>query len=341
LARSAGFWWAALTDRLDSDLAVPGDEEALSLLTPSGDRGELYTIAARHFARALGVENTDWPPPGELATPRFAQVLAVHMVALAAVEALRHGTAAPTQSHAVSAYLLSREYSHWQQLHVRSENPLATPPVTMRRAAYLATLTGALPRAEARDVLASVQLADPGAAADQIIDDHRVCYPPEDPRTVMEPLHPDRLGEDLIALATPSHLHTGAGTSQLLDDWTLTAPRALLADNDGEPPPWTRTAITVLVETSRRWPHVAVGTLYPLIRTRPELVLAAGGATLKRSNRFCRPFGTSTWTPPRPRSPLLSLAFASTRPATLPLTLVSMPRMLGVSAMPANTSPPR
>ncbi|MET8042221.1 tetratricopeptide repeat protein [Micromonospora sp. NPDC005215] len=283
LARSVGFWWPAVTDRLDGDLDLDADDVPLPPLGADRDRADLYGTAARHFAAALGVRDAStWPPPPGLADPDFAQVLAVHMAALAAVDAHRHSTTAPTAPHAISAYLLRREYANWHQLHTRTEDPLPTPPQVLRRATYVATLTGALPRPAARTALTGVDLAASIQAADQIIDDHRTCTPPTDPGTVLEALHPDRLGEDLIALCTPGHPHTGADTAGLLDDWTLTAPTALLTTGDGTPPGWTPSTLTVLVETARRWPHIAANVLYPLIRQQPHLALAAGGATLTR-----------------------------------------------------------
>ncbi|MEV0901378.1 tetratricopeptide repeat protein [Actinoplanes sp. NPDC049802] len=263
LARSAGYWWPALADRVESDLAVPTADAALPSL--SADRTILYADAATRFAAVLGVDG-DWTPPPGLGDDRFGQVLAVHMAALAAVDAHRHGDDTPAGPEGVSAYLLRREAAHWHHMHARAENPLVTPPEVMHRAVWTATLTGALPRPDAREALRRAGL-DGG---DRLIDDHRACYPSADPRTVLEPLHPDRLGEDLIALSVPGHDRGGG----LTDDWTLTA-APLLAGLPGE-------VLTVLVETSRRWPHVATELLYPLIRQRPESAIAAGGATLTR-----------------------------------------------------------
>jgi len=45
-------------------------------------------------------------------------------------------------------------------------------------------------------------------------------------------------------------------------------------------PQHIRNAVTVLIEAARRWPHLAVDHLYPLLRTRPDLAIAAGSAAL-------------------------------------------------------------
>jgi hypothetical protein len=187
------------------------------------------------------------------------------MAALVAVDAHRHGDKAPAQPHALSAYLLRRERAHWHTLHART--------------VYVATLTGAMRRDEAHHVLHRVQLTEPGI--DTILDDHRFCYPPHDSRTVLESLHPDRLGEDMLALTTPGHEHTGDNGWQP-DDWATNTAHTLLSGAEPDPPAWAPGAVTVLIETARRWQHVAVDVLYPMLRQRPDLAIAAGGAALPR-----------------------------------------------------------
>ncbi|MBQ0990718.1 tetratricopeptide repeat protein [Micromonospora sp. H61] len=278
LARSAKHWWPAVADRAEADLQAATDELALpSLVGGNCNPDALFIAAADRFARALGSEHAGgWPVP-DLGGPAFARLLAIHMSALATVEALRHGDSPPTSSYAVSAYLLRREQRYWHEMWTR-ETPLSTLPQTMHRAVFMATLIGALPRLDARRALVGAALATDVTAADKIIDDHSVCHPPTDPKLVMEALHPDRLGEDFIALSVPGHSHHDAG---LTDDWTQTAPAAFLAGH-GKAPVSTVNAISVLVETARRWPHVATRVLYPLLRAHPHLALAAGGATVVR-----------------------------------------------------------
>jgi hypothetical protein len=280
LARSEGYWWPALADRADSDLGIEVDQRALPALAADStdDRRGLFVAAAARFATALGLEPADWPVPN-LSADGFGQVLAVHMAALATVDATRHGEAPPTQAGTVSAYLLRRELAYWYQLHTRTELPMHSPPAVMHRTVLAATLTGVQPRDQAHQALADAGVIAPGIGADRIIDDHTTCYPPADTRTVFEPLHPDRLGEDLIALSTAGH--DRHGVVDLERDWTPTAITGLLTTS-GSPPVWAATAITVLVETARRWPHLATEVLYPIIRKHPRLAITAGGATLTR-----------------------------------------------------------
>jgi len=276
LARSAGFWWAALRDRLDSDHGIAADATALLPLDGHTDRAVLFGAARERFADALGV-----PGAGDLVVPDlsgdgFRQILAVHMAALVAVDADHRGRTPPTQPHALSAYLLNREKAHWHQLHTRTGDRRQTSPEAMGRAVYLATLAGPVTREVAGGILTRTGVTEPGVAT--IIDDHRFCYPAAEPAAVLQALRPDRLGEDLIALSTPGHPYAGADDWEP-DDWAATAAHTLLTGESGD---WAPAAVTVLVETARRWPHVATGVLYPLIRHDPGLALAAGGATITR-----------------------------------------------------------
>jgi tetratricopeptide (TPR) repeat protein len=279
LARSAGFWWPAFRDALDRDYGIEASRQELLPLGHDVDREELFRQAMRCFAAAMQISGADGlaHPPGLHTDDSFAQILAVHMAALGAVDAHHRGSTAPTDPQTLSIYLLNREVAHWHEIHTRTDDPRRTDPETMARAVYVATLTGPLPHPDARDVLSRAELIDPGI--DIIIGDHRFCYPPQNSGTVLQSLLPDRLGEDLVALTTPGQPHATRNDWQP-DAWAIHTPFKLLA---GDPAPvWAPTAVTVLVETAHRWPHVAKEVLYPLIRQHPSLALAAGGATLTR-----------------------------------------------------------
>jgi hypothetical protein len=198
------------------------------------------------------------------------------MAALVAVDTHRHGRESIIEPHALSAYLLNRERAHWHALHARIEDRRPTSPEMMGRAVYVATLTGPLRHSDARHALGRANVTEPGV--DTVIDDHRFCYPPQDPDTVLQGLHPDRLGEDLIALTTPGYPHAG-DDGWTPDPWATNAAHALLT-TDHPPAVWTSTAVTVLVETAHRWPHIATNVLYPVLRNHPGLAITAGGATL-------------------------------------------------------------
>jgi tetratricopeptide (TPR) repeat protein len=287
LARAAGLWWEALEQRLDTDYGIPAAAQVLPPLGGEVSRDELFTVAWDHFAAALGVTGAvpagaGAAAPAGLGGPGFGLVLTVHMTALAGVDACRQGETAPGDPARVSAYLLKRERAHWQQWHARGEDRLATPPQVMGRAVYAATLAGPLPQADGVTALARAQVAAAPDHARQVLDDHRKCYPAQNPATVLEPLYPDRLGEDFLALTTPGQPGgTAADLAAFTDAWAADAIPGLLAPGaEQDQPPWSGPAVTVLIETARRWPHMAAGQLYPLLRARPELALQAGAAAL-------------------------------------------------------------
>ncbi|GAB2627407.1 hypothetical protein Aab01nite_80790 [Paractinoplanes abujensis] len=274
LARSHRLWWSSLTSLIEHN-GIESDDRPLGTLTVDRAGDILFTEAATRFAAMLGVDRPGWTPPDGFDARQFRQILGVHMAALAAVEAHRHGDRAPVEPHAVSAYLLGREYAYWYGRD-RDQDARAQ---SLQRATCTAYLAGPLAEKPAQEALLRVGLAAREEAARRLLDDHRDLYPPEDDSLVFEPLAPDRLGEDLIALSTPGHRVRAAVAAT--DDWTLGAVRMLLRTVP-EPPVWAPVAVTRLVETARRWPHVATEMLYPILRQAPMLAVDAGGVTLSR-----------------------------------------------------------
>ncbi|WP_052434404.1 tetratricopeptide repeat protein [Streptacidiphilus melanogenes] len=294
LARPAGLWWEGLETWIGDTLDAPAETHPVRpLATAPSARADLFRHARDSFAGRLGLpaDQADRiDPPGDLDLDEdYAQILTVHIAALAAVDARLRDDKAPDNPARASAYLLKRERAHWSALHHRTPGPLSTTPETMGRVVLTATLTRQLTRTQGRQALGGAGLADTAEAANTLLDDHRSCYPahPSDPVgavTVLEPLYPDRLGEDFLGLTIPAgpdapHPVPDAAT----DDWAHGAAARLLlsASPDTEATaPWVRDVLTVLIETARRWPHVATGELYPLLRAHPELALRAGGTAL-------------------------------------------------------------
>ncbi|MEV0629687.1 tetratricopeptide repeat protein [Nonomuraea wenchangensis] len=288
LARPAGVWWDSIAAWAERVLDLDADAQALPpLVAEPAMRQRLFAEARDHFAAALALPAeqaaTIAPPAGLADDAEYAQVLTVHIAALAAVDAHRHGEEEPGDPARASAYLLRREREHWAELHRRLPEPLVSDPVTMGRAVFTATFTRPLARPDARRALRHADLAETVERVNTLLDDHAYCYPPAQAGTVLEPLYPDRLAEDFAALAIPDPAVAGLAG----DDWAGHALSGLLSDpagqgGQGQVPPWIRPALTMLIETARRWPHVAATQLYPLLATRPELMLYAGGATLAR-----------------------------------------------------------
>ena len=255
LARPAGLWWTALRHELDKADAAT-DEIPLAPLAPTReDRRAVFRAARDRFAELLDVNPAGSTTPVDLDEDDYARVLSVHMAALVAVDAAGAGRRAPADAVGLSSYLLDREHAYWQDLHTQHAGHIR--PRVMGRAVFLATLTRPLPREQALGVLRHVELASSAESCEQIIDDHAACYPPADTDTVFEPLYPDRLGEDFLALQLPGHT-MGSYTP---DGWTTDAlPRLLTAVDGhgaGSAPQHLRNTVTVLIEAARRWPHVA------------------------------------------------------------------------------------
>jgi tetratricopeptide (TPR) repeat protein len=275
LARGAGGWWDTMQYRFDRFDVASDSMRLESLADTLSERTRVFAAARDRFAASdlLDVADSDRiRAPEHIDTDAFRLVLTLHMAALAAVSAHPRRQTPPHEPAALSAYLLQREREYWQAMY--DNQRISIRPDAMARAVFTAILSRPLPYDNAVSALDRVGIP----AAGQVIDDHRLCYPPVDPTMVLAPLYPDRLGEDFLALQTPGH-HVHSYTP---DPWAADAVRHLLSYEAGaqDPPPWTRTAITTLVETARRWPHVAHAHLYPLIRRYPQLALAGGGATL-------------------------------------------------------------
>ncbi len=263
LARPAGAWWEASRHPL-SRLGFDVSQTPLAALADTPEhRWEAFAAARDRFAALLGVRAPERVPA--LDHDAYGLVLTLHMAALAAV--LDPDGKADTDPARLSAYLLDRERDHWQAMY-DNDRRVSTPPETMARTVFTGTLTGPLPRGAAVALLDRLGLPDPG----QAVDDHGTCYPATDPATVLEPLYPDRLGEDFIAVRTPGH-----DVGYRPDPWAAEAPAAVLAGEAAAG--YTPHVLGVLAETGRRWPHVA-GRLHALLRDRPALAVAAGGTAL-------------------------------------------------------------
>jgi tetratricopeptide (TPR) repeat protein len=279
LARPAR-WWVMLGHRLEQ-LGVTADNTQLSALARDPmTRAEVFQAAVDRFAEPdlyhLSGTGVEWPP-GLDSDDAYGQVLTVHMAALAAVDAAARGSVPPDDPDGLSSYLLAREWEHWRLLHAtKFHSGYTTAPDVMARTVYTAILTRAHSYEAGIALLDQTGIASDAASAGRILDDHAICYPPVRASTVLEPLYPDRLAEDFLALLTPGHADTA-----VTDAWAATAAsRLLVRAADGLPPEHASAAMVMLVETARRWPHVANEVLYPLLRTCPSLGLVAGGAVL-------------------------------------------------------------
>lgn len=284
LSRSAGDWWEMLAHRLMRQDIGPQARHLQPLSAGPSGAGLLFRAARDRFAQVLGVPGADAIEVPDLTHDDFGLVLAVHMAALVAVDARLHDARVPADPARLSDYLLRRERDAWHSLPPDVNQRPRSDGRALGRAVYTAVLSGPLPRPEAERALGRTRLAGTPESAARLLDDHRVLYPTRQPGTDLEPLYPDRLAEDFLALTTPG----GSGTSALADPWAAGVPALLLAPDDPRDPPpsWSRTGITVLIQAAARWDHLRTGTLYPLLRSHPRLAVQAGSAALSALSEF-------------------------------------------------------
>ncbi|MGW8360007.1 hypothetical protein ACWGK1_05495 [Streptomyces wedmorensis] len=296
-ARSSDMWPAVQAALSDVQAAT-----SLQILGPlpggdgRGPRAEMFRVARDAFAAVHEPENgpafaSRLLPPMPWEGGDFGLTLSVHMAALVAVDALVRGEPPPTDAAFLVTYLLNRERSHWARLHTQDAGRRTaavgrvwtTPPEVMNRTVFTAALTGPVSHQTAFDVVDRAIANDPavvGHSAERIVADHIACYPPAEPhrRTVLEPLLPDRLAEDFLALTLPGHT---AETAYPSAPWAPATLGALLPHGaDDQPAPWAPRALTFLAASAARWPHLRHGHLYPLLRQAPWLAVAAGGPAL-------------------------------------------------------------
>ncbi|WFB06145.1 tetratricopeptide repeat protein [Streptomyces sp. LX-29] len=288
--------WPALRAALEPLYAGASSRRLEPVPDADGARAELFTAARDGFAALYGVpEPSAIEPPGPLHHPDLGLTLAVLMAALVAVDARHRGRRPPTDVAGLTLYLLDREHLHWATLpgdgrHLLPDpaddggrsgrsgggpapRPYRTPPEVMNRTVFVAALTGALPRAAGAELTRRLL---PGQDVEQVLADHAVCYPPTASGVVFEPLYPDRLAEDFLALTLPGH-----DAEYPARDWAAETTVALLARTpDGTAPNWLPRTVSALAAAAARWPHVGRGHLYPLLHRDPRLAVEAGGDAL-------------------------------------------------------------
>ena len=268
-------WWPAMRGELAELRATADDLLLRPLAGTTQAREEMFHGARDRFAELLGVDQpARIQPPPSLTDETYGLVLALHMAALVAVDAHRRGQRLPTDPEGLAAYLLDREYMNWRRLYdsrTRGEE-FRTPPSVMARTVFTAVLTGPARHRAGTKVLKNLELK----SRSRILTDHRVCYPPLDRATVLEPLYPDRLAEDFLALMLPGHNISGYDP----DPWAVDAPTTLLTRSaNDQPPPYTPRTITFLAAAAARWPHAAEH-LNAILADDPALAVEAGSAAL-------------------------------------------------------------
>ncbi|WP_158854632.1 hypothetical protein [Saccharothrix deserti] len=273
VAREAGL---AATVR---ELLAERESLAVMSLAPPGsaDRRAMFAAAVRGFQSVYGTGPLPVAEPDALDRSEFGLALGIQMAALVGVDSALHGRTAPTDPTGTTIYLLDREQLHWVRRHNtdvpvvdgdREVVPARLAPELMRRTVVTAALTGPVVRDTGR---AAVDWHDDAGERDFLLDEHGRCYPAATADTVLEPLYPDRLAEDLVALTVPGH-----GRAHPTRDWVQPTVARLL---DLDQAVLTR-LVVVLCSAASRWPHVARGVLRPLLDTDPATAVRAGTPAL-------------------------------------------------------------
>lgn len=269
-------WFAALRGELSERRAATGD---VALPPLSKDRLRMFGAARDRYAGAdlYGLADAAAiEPPGFLEHGDFGLTLNLHMAALVTVDARSRGERPSlTEPHELSAYLLDREYRAWQRLFDAGAQgqDYRTRPSVMAKTVFTATLTGAVGHDMGSKALRTLDV--PGHPQDLLLD-HRFCYPPTDRELVLEPLYPDRLAEDFLGLLVPGHDISAYEP----DPWASGVPAALLADGEGLRPTVAGRLVTFLAAAGARWTHLREKVLYPLLRAEPGLAIESGSSAL-------------------------------------------------------------
>jgi tetratricopeptide (TPR) repeat protein len=283
IARSANGWPAVQAALASHQAGMT--THFLEALPDEHGRAGMFAAARDSFAIQYDLDPTAGiDPPGPLDDPDMGLTLAVHMAALVAVDAYVHGQRPRLGLDGLTIYLLNREHLHWTNLYGDSTHELNpadrtfhTPPGMMNQAVFTAVLTGAVTRSAGTAILDDLKV---GPDPSQVLTDHSVCYPPADSTrlTVLEPLYPDRLAEDFVALTLPGH-SVGYPAQ---DSWAPHTATTLITRTDkGAPPAHLSRALIVLAAAGAqdRWRHVAA-YLNRVLAKDPALAIEAGSAAL-------------------------------------------------------------
>jgi tetratricopeptide (TPR) repeat protein len=271
LARSPDGWPAVRASLANHQAGTSG--QALESLAEAGaQRPEMFAAARDAFAQRYGLADArSIGSPTSYNDPEMGLTLALHMAALVAVDARSRGEAPPRDLAGLTIYLLDREHLHWANLYTDATGRTgpgaahyATPPEVMDRTVFAAALAGAVNRPTGTAIVRGLDLEE------RVLDDHRRCYPPSgEDGSVLEPLYPDRLAEDFLALTTPGHR-----ADYPAKGWATSAATTVLGLSAPARP------VTFLAEAARRWPHLGPASLFPLLRHSPKLAVDAGSAAL-------------------------------------------------------------
>ena len=291
LARPVPGLWediAATLDRGRADLRDP-----LPLGELDADRVAVFIDAATAFAARLRVTVPAAPPAQTLADPGYDSPLSVHMAALAAVCATGDDQNAPARPQDSTRFLLRHERRFW--IAATEAHPDAVKAGVLEQLVVVGTLLGPLPGMAATvGLLRRARLVDGDAHASGLLAVYERLYAAQrtdscagggvlEEVATLQPLRPDRLGEDLVGAHLASNPHTGALLAELLAELDpslgvdeLAVRRCLIvlaaaaARHDG-----AATTLFTLLEQHRHLCALAPATVVRLVAERATATVAA------------------------------------------------------------------
>ncbi|PVZ08240.1 tetratricopeptide repeat protein [Actinomycetospora cinnamomea] len=284
LGRS-GWFWPTLARTLD-DAGFSTSRDSLPAFSDVDDRLRMYLTARTAFETELfGTLGRASDRQPTLHPPAFSSPLAIQMSAL--IDTLRaeedglnptSRESPPDDPTLLTRELLVREVQHWNGLRTASPPPISISDRDMACAVAVGTLCKGLTPEDALHLLPALNL---GNDAKTIVRDHSVPYPSATSGQVLEPLQPDRLGEDFLASFLPGDNYPEDRLLDLLRD--PFAPDLLAEVLDRQTPAQGRVVpLVVLIEVARRWPHVAA-RLYNFLSEDPGKLIAYGAEAIARA----------------------------------------------------------
>ncbi|MFE5859105.1 tetratricopeptide repeat protein [Streptomyces virginiae] len=267
--------WPPVAEAAEGRGAASSRQRLDPLPATAEAREEMFHAARDAFARRYGLGDTRGIVPAvPLDTEGMGLTLAVHISALVAVDSRVSDRPTPEDPAGLTVYLLDREHLHWAR---SADDGFGTGPEVMNHTVFVAALTGPQRHDEGGGLLRASGVQGP---AEQILADHARCYPPgcSGEPTVLEPLYPDRLAEDFLALTLPGHAVGDYPTRE----WAAPTSRLLtVRDERGEAPAHLPRTLTFLASAAApdRWPHLT-RHVEEILRADPALALQAGSAAL-------------------------------------------------------------
>ncbi len=119
--------WPMVRHVLDTYQADASSQSLSPLAKDGPERSDMFKAARDSFAAVYELPDTvGIEPPGQLSDPEFGLPLALHMAALAAVDARATGRRLSLSIADTTTYLLDREELHWVQMEAQGSNDLKT-----------------------------------------------------------------------------------------------------------------------------------------------------------------------------------------------------------------------